>query len=406
MAQFEVSDIKRWVAARKPIAKAVGDGTGLALTISRAGTAAWVLRYRVGPRGRELTLGRWPDIGLRHAQELAREARNKLNKGTDPAAEKQAGRAAAAIGRPTFKSVALDWHAKEIESAYTNPGKVLRTVELYALPLLGALPADEVRPRQISHVLDEAAKTAPTAANDLVRYLKRIFSYARRREIVDMNPAADFGPKDAGGKEEPRARALTAAELRQLFEAMKTHRATFGRDNELAVRLLLMLGVRKMELLAAKWVEFDLDANVWMLPAEPSRNKTRQPIAIPLPTAARPLLAELKVRAAESAFVFPARRVSAKARFPHVGPDTLNVALKDLPHGIAEDFSVHDLRRTTRTLLAALRVPREIAERVLNHKLKGVEGTYNVWDYFDERAEAMDKLCAHLAAIESGEVIK
>ncbi len=60
--------------------------------------------------------------------------------------------------------------------------------------------------------------------------------------------------------------------------------------------------------------------------------------------------------------------------------------------GDIEHFAVHDLRRTCRSLLASLRVPSHIAERCLNHKLKGVEGIYDRYDYLDERKEALEKV--------------
>jgi hypothetical protein len=56
--------------------------------------------------------------------------------------------------------------------------------------------------------------------------------------------------------------------------------------------------------------------------------------------------------------------------------------------GRIEYFTVYDLRRTNRSLLASLSVPPHIAERCLNHKLKGVEGIYDRYDYFEERVKA------------------
>lgn len=64
--------------------------------------------------------------------------------------------------------------------------------------------------------------------------------------------------------------------------------------------------------------------------------------------------------------------------------------------GDIQHFSVHDLRRTCRTMLAQIGVTSLIAERCLNHKLKGVEGIYNKHDYFDERKEALEKLAEYL----------
>jgi integrase len=82
----------------------------------------------------------------------------------------------------------------------------------------------------------------------------------------------------------------------------------------------------------------------------------------------------LRVLAAASEFVFPKRRRDRRHRMAHVGLDTLHVALLRVARGLPH-FTLHDLRRTARTHLAALGVRREVAERCLGHKLKGVEGT-------------------------------
>ncbi|MGY5798410.1 tyrosine-type recombinase/integrase [Rheinheimera faecalis] len=108
---------------------------------------------------------------------------------------------------------------------------------------------------------------------------------------------------------------------------------------------------------------------------------------------------ELEIRAAGSPYVFPNRRSSKN---PYMGQDTLNRAITKLfgheagkkiqpsnKMGDIQYFSVHDLRRTCRTMLAQIGVPGHIAERCLNHKLKGVEGIYNKHDYFEERNEAL-----------------
>jgi integrase len=84
-----------------------------------------------------------------------------------------------------------------------------------------------------------------------------------------------------------------------------------------------------------------------------------------------------------------------------MGIDTLNVALKRVKHGLA-DFTLHDLRRTARTHLAALGIRREVAERCLGHKLRGVEGTYDRHDYFKERRLALAQWAQLLLDAERG----
>jgi integrase len=100
--------------------------------------------------------------------------------------------------------------------------------------------------------------------------------------------------------------------------------------------------------------------------------------------------------------VFPQRRRDHRQRVPHVGLDTLNVALTRVMHGL-KPFTLHDLRRTARTQLAALGVRREVAERCLGHKIRGVEGTYDRYDYFDERRAAFQQWTAVLLDAERGE---
>ena len=280
-----------------------------------------------------------------------------------------------------------------------------RYLDKYLLPKLGRLPACEISPADVARMLDEIKGRAPTAANDLLRFTRRIFAFAVRRRFLMSNPAADFSTcLDAGGTERPRSRALSSDELAQLFEKIR-ETPSFGEDNFLAIKLLLALCVRKGELLGARWEEFDLEAlspsgAVWHLPA--SRTKTGEGLDVPLVPEVLDWLRRLRVLAASSDYVFPKRRRDPRERVPHIGVDTLNVALQRVKHDLRH-FTLHDLRRTARTHLAALGIRREAAERCLGHKLRGVEGTYDRHDYFQERRVALETWTAHLAGIERGE---
>ncbi|NYT66797.1 site-specific integrase [Alcaligenaceae bacterium] len=240
----------------------------------------------------------------------------------------------------------------------------------------------------------------PTIANDALLYCKQLFNHGIKLDIIVSNPAFAFSVDDAGGIEKNRDRALTLEELTFTFQMFRKEADSFTRDNYLACALLVLLGVRKGELTEAMWSEFDLTEKVWYLPNE--RSKSGVAIDIPLPDLAFQWLDELKVRAFGSAYVFPTRRPS---KMPHMGKDTLNRAISKLfdrepgravqpenKMGDFEHFTVHDLRRTCRSLLASLGVPGHVAERCLNHKLKGMEGIYNRHDYFDERKEALELL--------------
>ena len=259
---------------------------------------------------------------------------------------------------------------------------------------LGNVPVDQIKPMQIDALIQGVVNQGKKRlANDLLRNLKRIFNYAVKRHIIETNPAMAFTTDDAGGREHSRTRALSLDEIAQLLEAIK-QAAHFSPANALAVRLLLLLGVRKMELLAAEWKELDLSAGVWNLPA--SRSKTGSAIRIPLPAMAVAAFESLQGLANGHPYVFP-RRVGNQRG--HIAAATLNLALYGLQIGI-EPFTVHDFRRTVRTQLGALRIPPHICERCLNHKIPGVEGVYDRYDYFDERKEALTAWAAVLAGLE------
>ena len=143
---------------------------------------------------------------------------------------------------------------------------------------------------------------------------------------------------------------------------------------------------------------------MWHL--QSSQTKTRAAIDIPLAPPVIEWLQELQVFACGEAHLFPARRrvhlrngVARKNRFQHISPDTLNVALKRLPLKDVEHFTVHDMRRTARTQMAALGINRFVAERALNHKIRDVEGIYDQHDHFSERRLALANWAALLVEL-------
>lgn len=105
-----------------------------------------------------------------------------------------------------------------------------------------------------------------------------------------------------------------------------------------------------------------------------------------------------------SAWVLPARKMQHRM-IPHIQESTLPVALAKVRAEMPEvpNFTIHDFRRTARTHLAALGVDPVVAERCLNHRIKGVEGIYNRYQYFNERRDALAKWTTLLVSLERGE---
>jgi len=393
--------VKRLLGRRQPGMHP--DGAGLYLRIRDGGGASWTFRYKLHGRDRWLDIGDPLDTSLAKARIAARAERAKVDAGRDPIGEKRATDEKARRAG-TFAGLAEEWFKSEVANKLKHPEAVRRALDNYLLKKLGRIPVSEVRPADCARLLDDVRNKHPTTANDLLRHLKAIFAFGIRRHRVDGSPVAAFvAAKDAGGKEESRTRELARVELGQLFAAIRKE-PTFGGDNLLLVRLLLALCVRKGELFAAEWNEFDLDGTtddgpVWHLPAK--RSKTGAAQDIPLPPVVVSWLRTAQELAAGSDWVFPARRRDKRGRYKHVGMDTLNVALTRVKHKL-EPFTIHDFRRTARTQLAELGVAPHVAELCLNHKPKGVEAVYNKHTYFAERRAALQSWADLLVQIEAG----
>lgn len=250
-----VSDktLRAWLNAG-PVDKLIGDGLNFAAkeASARMGKASWILRFRFGGRQREKVIGRYPDISLKEARELARKDRGLLQQGVDIGAVKRQEKLKA-IDVHNVEGPGNIWFKRHIASTYKHPGVVERVLRLHINPVIGKLPVHEVRPVHIDMVLTKiVAAGSPPVANDALHYLFRMFHFAVKRTWIDSNPAYGFDNSDAGGIENSRERHLNREELVVLASAMR-ETPNFGRVNELAVWLLLALCVRKMELLSAKW---------------------------------------------------------------------------------------------------------------------------------------------------------
>lgn len=409
MGKLTDIEIRGWIKAGERF-EGRADGGGLYLRFREGdASASWRFRYRFDGKQRVMNLGSYAVLSLANARKTAKELAARVSLGYDVAGEKQERKreAIAKIEEEnnawTVAKLADEYFERTILGRWKHPNIVRSRIENDIKPAIGKMKAEDVRPRDIDEMIQAVVKRgAPTVANDVLRWSKRIFDFGIKRQVVEINPASAFDPSDAGGKEEARDRWLTRDEIIKLFQAMRDKAGTFTIQNVYAVRLLLLLAVRKEELIAAQWKEFDLDGAVWNLPEE--RTKTGAAIDIPLPVVAVETLRELHRLACGSAYVFPARKMQSRM-IPHIDLNTLNAAiskhikpqLKDVPN-----FTIHDFRRTARTHLAALGVDPHIAERCLNHKLKGVEGIYNRHDYFDERKAALNEWAKLLKALEAG----
>lgn len=408
MGNLSDLEIRDWIK-RDERFEGRSDGEGLYLRYRKSDAAPrWVFRYRFSGKPRILNLGSYKVLSLADARKTAKEMRARVALGYDVADEKKERKKAAIAKIEAEKSVitmgqlADEYFAAQILGRWKHPNIVRSRIENDIKPNIGNLPIGEVKPKHVVAMLQAIVKRgAPTMANDVLRWTKRMFDYALKRQMCQFNPAAPFELSDAGGKEESRDRWLTRPELVALFDAMKNAKG-WTYENGLVIKLLLMLAVRKGELIAARTEEFDLDGACWYLPGE--RTKTGAAIDIPLSRQSVASLRELVRLGNGSEWLLPARKMQERM-IPHIDLNTVGAAMaKHIKPRMkdSENFTLHDLRRTARTHLEALGTQPHIAERCLNHKIKGVEGIYNRHDYYEERKEALQRWADLLEQLERG----
>ena len=370
-------------------------GNGLYFRVTKEGTGSWVVRYVINKKRREITLGSFPEMSMAIANAESALIKLRVKEEIDPLAERS--RADQNIYK-TVDDLAQDWLedcAKRLK--YHNIPRRVYTKDL--APTMGRLGVNQVSPLDIRATINRITKSGrPTVANDALMYCKQLFRHGIKLGLLIHNPAEAFTSTNAGGIEKSRSRALSFEEIKTLFATFHKYKEQFARENYLAIALLVTLGVRKGELIASKWDEFDMEKRLWHIPEE--RSKNGHGITIPLPKEAIAWFHELLIRANGSEFVFPKRRSSI--RNGHISPDTINAGVQKLLKEKKlkiDHFTIHDLRRTCRSMMAREGVSGHVAERCLNHSLKGVEGIYDRYDYLDERREALQKISDKLVPV-------
>ena len=395
--------LRAWIKAGVPVAKA--DGSGLTFTLSAAGTAAWVLRYRHGGKARELTLGQYPDVSLKLARQRAGDARADVQAGADVARERQRAKTESAAAK-SFRQLAADYMTKATLAPSTRKQRT-QHVNGVICPRLGNLPARDVTTADVVSLIEAVGRTKTGNVAELVfTATSEIFKHGLARHAVTVNPCAGVSVAAIIGKTEPRRLRLklTEAELRAVLPALHT----FGADNALAVKLLLLTCTRIGELAKAEWAHVDFDRAEWFVPD--ANSKTGKGFTVPLTPAALACFQALQPLACGSRFVLPARQVRRTRNHGgaevHFEQRTLNAMVHKLCDALGykvRRFTPHDLRSTARSHLAALGVNVIVAERCLNHSLGGLVGVYDQHDYMTERRAALETWASFVLACEAGE---
>jgi integrase len=362
------------------------DTDGLELRVSPDGRKSWSVRYRLkgGERKRE-TYGVYPALGLadarRRALAIAAAAAAEIDL---PAIEKHAReerRKAAA--RPQIVGALLDRYVE----VYCKPNQrnwrqVARIFESHVKPALGKKPLPGLRRADIVELLDDLQnKNGFQAQVNRVRsQIIAALNWAVEREWIEVNPATAIKKRRL---EKARDRVLSNDEIRAVWRAADG----LTEPRRALVKAWVLTGQRRDEVRCMTWSEVDLKGAVWHLPA--ARNKGKRDHEVPLSPAMLELLGQLPRRGNAIFSIDGAVSYSATKR--------LKAAL-DRISGVT-GWRLHDLRRTASTGLAALHVPQDTIDRILNHAKGTLAGTYNRHQYLDEKRRALEAWAEHVTFI-------
>lgn len=375
---------------------------GLQLRVRPTASGAsrtWLFRYTWRNEWVRLVVGHYPGTSLAEARERALDLRKAIDSGIDPRRarprRRQQREAPAPSGAPRDKH-SVDFLVSEFTERYLRPHRkrpewAEAILERDVLPKWKGRDARTITPTEVLELLDGIVdRGAPVLANRTAALLSQLFRFGIHRHIVTATPVQLlYRP---GGKEKPRERVLTEAELKAYLADPRA--CTRYERLSRVVTLLLLTGQRRGELARAKWSEIDFDAKTWTVPDENA--KAGRGHVVPLTDWALEEFQALKREAEGSKWVL---RASAGSNQP-IDPKQLSRSLAKCLDRFKKQriaaFTLHDLRRTCRTGLSALKVEPHIAERVLNHAQPGIAGVYDKHAYLEEKRAALEKWAEHL----------
>jgi integrase len=371
---------------------------GFGVRVTAAGARAFVLNYRLRGREHRFTIGAWPDWSALKAVREARNLRQRVDRGENPIDDRTPSPATATVTSSLDEFVARyvrnqkqplrERTADEYESAFNRLVK----------PRIGKLGIYEVRRSHIIKMLDEIEDAnGPVAADRTLAYVRKAFNWYATRDD-QFNVPVVRGMARIKPKERARTRVLSDDEIRAIWPEL-AKAGTFGA----LVKTLLLTAQRRDEVAHMSRKEIGSDG-IWTIPAE--RYKTKCANFVPLSKAALAVIAA-QPTIDESNYVF-----SSRAKTPFSGFSKSKAALdkavlaamqKHAKKGAKVEpilnWTLHDLRRTAKTLMARAGVRPDISERVLGHVIAGVEGTYDRHSYEGEKRDALEKLAGMIERI-------
>lgn len=375
------------------------DGRGLFLIVTPAGGKWWRLRYKADGKEKLLSLGVYPDVGLKDARERREAARKLLADGVDPGEHRKAAKAVKVErAANSFEVIGREWFEKNRETwAPSHADKIIKRLENDVFPWLGGKAIAEITAPDVLTVLRriEGRGTLDTA-HRAGGNCSQIFRYAIATGRAVRDPVPDLRgalPPARGGN---FAAITEPAKVAELLRAIDAFSGTFVVKSALLLAPLLF--VRPGELRRAEWADFDLDKAEWGYFV----TKTKSDHLVPLASQAVAILKELHALTGHGRYVFPGRDPQ-KA----MSEAAVNAALRRMGYDTKTEITGHGFRAMARTILhEELHQKPEVIEHQLAHKVPDALGTaYNRTKFLKERKAMMQLWADYLDKLKAGALV-
>jgi integrase len=380
----------------------------------KAGRITFVLyaRFSAGSASARRTIGVYGALSLERAREIAGEWRGLIGKGIDPAAAEAeriatAQREAAAKVKNSFSNVCEDFIVGKLSKE--RKGKpVERDLRGVFIKAWGDRPISEITDLDVLEIINRKKLKTPQMARHLLTIIKRFFNWAIDQRIYGLktSPCDRLKPTSLIGEKVFRNRRLSDVELFAFWRA--TERMPY--PTGAVYQLLALTALRLNECAEISWPEIRGDILTVSAARMKGRDSKAREFVVPLSQMARDVIENLP-RGNAGPYLFSYSNGESPLRMTSRIKEDLDRRMLRTLRALARQrgkdpravglvpWVNHDLRRTIRSTLSALRVPQNVAEAVLSHVAPGIIGIYNVYEFLDEKREALELWAKYLDAI-------
>ncbi len=373
----------------------MADEKGLYLLISPKGGKWWRFDYRFDGKRKTISMGIYPDVGLKLARERRDEARKQITASIDPGEARKAQKVAQ-TGADSFEAIAREWFDKFSPAwASSHSKKLIRRLEKDLFPYLGSRPIGEITPPELLAVLCRIeARGAIETAHRAKQNAGQVFRYAVATGRAERDPTGDLKGALPPAKKGHLAAITDPTQVGELLRAIDAYGGS--PIVRAALQLSALVFVRPGELRQAEWAEIDLEAGKWVIPAK--RMKMKAEHIVPLSTQAVALLKDLYQLSGGSCYVFPGARSNQRPLSDN-GPRT---ALRAMGY-TNDQMTPHGFRAMASTLLNEQGWRPDVIERQLAHvEQNKVRAAYHRSEYLEERWKMMQAWADYLDSLKQG----